>query len=135
VVLGAGNTWVLVGPQADPVQAAAASSNAAVEDSRRNQIVGVLDQQYYRAIDRPVLQKTAVASLPVVLDGVVQDIVPLRGGGALKFTMAEYLTPSGQRVNHQGILPDIEVASALVEGQAPIGVAASTVTSPSRNSR
>jgi carboxyl-terminal processing protease len=43
--------------------------------------------------------------------GVIQQMAPLQGGGALKYTMAEYLTPSGHRVNHQGITPDVVVAT------------------------
>jgi carboxyl-terminal processing protease len=41
--------------------------------------------------------------------GVVQDLVPLTGGGSLKYTMAQYLTPAGARVDHRGITPDITV--------------------------
>jgi carboxyl-terminal processing protease len=43
--------------------------------------------------------------------GVIQQLAPLAGGGALKYTMAEYLTPSGHRVNHLGITPDVAVAA------------------------
>jgi carboxyl-terminal processing protease len=44
--------------------------------------------------------------------GVVQDLAPLQGGGALKYTMAEYLTPNGHHVNHVGITPDVTVQPA-----------------------
>lgn len=43
--------------------------------------------------------------------GVIQKLALLKGGGALKYTTAEYLTPSGHRVNHQGITPDVTVAT------------------------
>lgn len=45
--------------------------------------------------------------------GVVQDVLDLRDGGALKYTMAEYVTPRGDHVNHVGLTPDVVVASAF----------------------
>lgn len=39
--------------------------------------------------------------------GVVQSIRELRDGGAIKFTIAKYLTPKGFDINKKGILPDI----------------------------
>lgn len=51
--------------------------------------------------------------------GVIQDLVPLKGGGALKYTMAEYLTPSGHRVNKQGITPDVAVTSPVTSETDP----------------
>jgi carboxyl-terminal processing protease len=50
--------------------------------------------------------------------GVVQDLVPLTGGGALKYTMAQYLTPAGVRVDHRGIVPDVAVATPKAGGKA-----------------
>lgn len=41
--------------------------------------------------------------------GLVQSIVPLSGGGALKLTTAVYRTPSGLNINKKGIVPDIMV--------------------------
>jgi carboxyl-terminal processing protease len=46
--------------------------------------------------------------------GLVQTVVPLRGGAALAVTSARYLTPSGSDINHTtgrrgGITPDIVV--------------------------
>ncbi len=38
--------------------------------------------------------------------GVVQSIRELRDGGALKFTIAKYLTPRGIDINKKGITPD-----------------------------
>ena len=39
--------------------------------------------------------------------GVVQSIRELRDGGAIKFTIAKYLTPKGLDINKKGISPDI----------------------------
>ncbi|MDQ1536436.1 MAG: carboxyl-terminal processing protease [Actinomycetota bacterium] len=49
--------------------------------------------------------------------GVIQDLVNLNGGGALKYTMAEYLTPTGQHVDRLGISPDFRVATPAVHGE------------------
>ena len=38
--------------------------------------------------------------------GVVQAIVPLQAGGALKITIASYLTPHGISINKNGLLPE-----------------------------
>ncbi|MFZ5645299.1 MAG: S41 family peptidase [Bacillota bacterium] len=38
--------------------------------------------------------------------GVVQNVIPLDGGGALKLTTAEYTTPKGRHLNKKGIEPD-----------------------------
>jgi carboxyl-terminal processing protease len=42
--------------------------------------------------------------------GVVQTVLPLRGGASLKITIAAYLTPNGRNINHKGIEPTIVVA-------------------------
>lgn len=41
--------------------------------------------------------------------GVVQTILPLSGGSALKLTTAEYFTPSGKSIHKKGITPDYVV--------------------------
>ncbi|ALS22515.1 MULTISPECIES: S41 family peptidase [Paenibacillus] len=41
--------------------------------------------------------------------GSVQQVVPLKSGGALKLTIQEYLTPKFRKVNGVGIEPDIKV--------------------------
>jgi carboxyl-terminal processing protease len=41
--------------------------------------------------------------------GLVQSIVTLGNGAALKLTTAVYLTPNGTNINHKGITPDIVV--------------------------
>jgi carboxyl-terminal processing protease len=39
--------------------------------------------------------------------GLVQNVVELGNGGALKLTIAVYLTPDGTNINKKGITPDI----------------------------
>jgi len=41
--------------------------------------------------------------------GVMQEVVPVSSGGALKLTIKEFLTPNGNKINKEGIKPDIEV--------------------------
>ncbi|MDQ7822478.1 MAG: S41 family peptidase [Candidatus Eremiobacteraeota bacterium] len=41
--------------------------------------------------------------------GSVQSIHELRDGGALKYTIAKYLTPKGTDINKKGIIPDVQV--------------------------
>jgi carboxyl-terminal processing protease len=42
--------------------------------------------------------------------GVVQTVLPLRGGASLKITIASYVTPLGRNIEHKGIEPSIVVA-------------------------
>ncbi|ACV63225.1 carboxyl-terminal protease [Desulfofarcimen acetoxidans DSM 771] len=44
--------------------------------------------------------------------GVVQDLIPLETGGALKLTISKYLTPSGNDLNLIGIKPDRSVLTS-----------------------
>ena len=41
--------------------------------------------------------------------GVMQEIVPVASGGALKLTIEEFRTPNGDVINKKGIEPDIEI--------------------------
>lgn len=41
--------------------------------------------------------------------GVMQEVQPLSIGGALKITIEEFKTPTGNKINGVGITPDIEV--------------------------
>lgn len=41
--------------------------------------------------------------------GVVQKMYNLSGGGILKVTTAEWLTPNGDSINNNGVAPDVEV--------------------------
>lgn len=40
--------------------------------------------------------------------GVMQELAPLKSGGALKVTIEEFKTPNGNTINKKGIDPDIE---------------------------
>lgn len=44
--------------------------------------------------------------------GVMQALVPLEGGGALKITTAYYRTPTGRTIQGSGIAPDLEAKVA-----------------------
>lgn len=41
--------------------------------------------------------------------GVMQEIVPVSSGGALKVTIEEFYTPNGDKINKTGIAPDVEI--------------------------
>ena len=41
--------------------------------------------------------------------GSVQEMETLSSGGALKITIAKWLTPNGTAIDKNGLLPDIEV--------------------------
>ena len=41
--------------------------------------------------------------------GIVQNIMPLSDGSAIKFTVAAYYTPSGANIHEKGIEPDVKV--------------------------
>ena len=41
--------------------------------------------------------------------GVMQELVPISSGGALKLTIKEFCTPNGNKINKEGIKPDIEI--------------------------
>ncbi len=41
--------------------------------------------------------------------GVVQSVIPLQDGSAVKITTSRYYTPSGVNINHEGIEPDENV--------------------------
>lgn len=41
--------------------------------------------------------------------GIVQTIIPLKDGSAIKLTMAKYFTPKGNYIHEVGISPDIEL--------------------------
>lgn len=57
--------------------------------------------------------------------GTVQSIIPLTNGGAMKLTIAKYLTPNGRVIDGEGIIPDVVVdnlswAEKLSDELAPI---------------
>ena len=41
--------------------------------------------------------------------GVIQEVLKLTNGGALKLTIEEYYTPNRNKINKVGIEPDVEV--------------------------
>ena len=41
--------------------------------------------------------------------GIVQQVLPLRTGDAVKLTIAQYFTPKGNYIHEKGIEPDIKV--------------------------
>lgn len=45
--------------------------------------------------------------------GVVQTVVPLDDGSAVKLTTSQYFTPAGRNINGEGIIPDIKVESKV----------------------
>lgn len=54
--------------------------------------------------------------------GSVQELLPLTGGGALKLTIAHWLTPNGISISKAGLKPDVEVkltAADVAAGRDP----------------
>lgn len=47
--------------------------------------------------------------------GTVQEVLPVKTGGAVKMTIARYLTPSGRSIHKEGIRPDIVVKNIMVK--------------------
>ena len=41
--------------------------------------------------------------------GIVQTVLPLKDGAAIKFTIAKYITPKGKYIHGKGIKPDVEI--------------------------
>ena len=41
--------------------------------------------------------------------GIVQKVIPLQDGTAIKLTVSKYFTPKGQDIHGKGIVPDVEV--------------------------
>jgi carboxyl-terminal processing protease len=44
----------------------------------------------------------------------IQAVVPVPGGGAVKLTVAEYLTPNGRSLHPRGVHPDVTVKTKLL---------------------
>lgn len=53
--------------------------------------------------------KATVVGTKTYGKGIVQSIMPLPDGSAVKFTIASYYTPNGTNIHKKGIEPDIEV--------------------------
>lgn len=56
--------------------------------------------------------------------GSVQELQELRGGGVLKLTVAEWLTPKGTSISKQGLEPDVAVPGADPDAQLQAAVTA-----------
>ncbi len=76
---------------------------AALQDSRRATIVGVQTQG----------------------KGSVQVMQPLSFGGALRYTAATYLSPSGRAIDGNGITPDVAISDASRQLSIALEIAAS----------
>ncbi len=50
--------------------------------------------------------------------GTVQRVAQLKNGGGIRFTVAEYVLPSGSKINGKGLTPDIATADEEVPGWA-----------------
>ena len=47
--------------------------------------------------------------------GIVQSLIPLTDGSAVKITTAHYYTPAGHDLHKKGLTPDVEVEQKLDE--------------------
>ncbi len=52
--------------------------------------------------------------------GIVQSIIPLDDGSAVKLTVSTYYTPKGRNIHGKGITPDVEVELAEELKQQPV---------------
>ncbi len=52
--------------------------------------------------------------------GSVQELIPVKGGGSLKITVAKWLTPNGLSISDNGLTPDVEVEVTLEDIEAEI---------------
>ncbi len=52
--------------------------------------------------------------------GLVQTVIPLRDGSALRLTTARYYTPAGRMINEKGITPDVVVKPEPPEKEKPV---------------
>jgi carboxyl-terminal processing protease len=41
--------------------------------------------------------------------GIVQSVIPLSDGTAVKLTISKYFTPKGRNIHGTGIVPDVEI--------------------------
>ncbi|MDA8344414.1 MAG: S41 family peptidase [Thermaerobacter sp.] len=55
--------------------------------------------------------------------GIAQDVVPMQGGGYLKITVAQWMTPDGGNIEHKGIAPNYVVTgpATLIAAEAALG--------------
>lgn len=55
------------------------------------------------------LQKATIVGTKTYGKGVIQTLIPLSDGSGIKITTAEYCTPNRNKINKEGIEPNIEV--------------------------
>jgi carboxyl-terminal processing protease len=65
-----------------------------------SEIVAGALQDHHRAL---------IVGMPTFGKGLVQTVMPLSGGRAIKLTTSHYFTPSGDSINGVGIEPDIRI--------------------------
>lgn len=54
-------------------------------------------------------EKATVVGTTTFGKGIVQNVMPLTDGTALKLTVSKYFTPKGRNIHGTGIIPDVEV--------------------------
>lgn len=59
-------------------------------------------------------EKATVIGTTTFGKGIVQSLIPLNDGSAVKVTVSKYFTPSGVCIHGTGITPDIEVESEVI---------------------
>ncbi|MFK8052349.1 MAG: S41 family peptidase [Woeseiaceae bacterium] len=64
--------------------------------------------------------------------GLVQTVVPLSGGQAIKLTTSRYYTPAGQYIDNRGLTPDIVVSASASDDEDSQLLAAIAVLSKQR---
>jgi carboxyl-terminal processing protease len=57
--------------------------------------------------------RATIVGEPTYGKSLVQEIVRLPGGAALKLTVARYLTPAGVDISRRGVQPDVRSHRAL----------------------
>jgi len=77
-----------------------------------SEIVAACLQDYKRAI---------IVGMKSFGKGLVQTIIPLNDGSALRLTTSKYFTPQGREINGKGIMPDIAVEEGKIELSAEEG--------------
>ena len=60
-------------------------------------------------------KKATIVGVRTYGKGVVQQIIPLDDGSAVKFTISEYFPPSGYSIDKKGIIPDYSIDYSGIE--------------------
>ncbi|MFA5385227.1 MAG: S41 family peptidase [Eubacteriales bacterium] len=67
-------------------------------------------------------EKASLAGVRTYGKGVVQDVIPLQNGGALKVTVARYHTPDGYSIDKKGLVPDKLVSTPELQKVAALKI-------------